>query len=32
MRCFSSCTYAPPSLSSAIVSGKCTVPFIFVEH
>jgi hypothetical protein len=32
LRCFSRSTYAPPSLSSAIVSAKCTVPFIFVEH
>jgi hypothetical protein len=32
LRCFSRSTYAPPSLSSAIVSGRCTIPFIFVEH
>ena len=31
-RCFSRSTYAPPSLSSAIVSARCTIPFIFVEH
>jgi hypothetical protein len=32
LRCFSRSTYAPPSLRSAIVSARCTIPFIFVEH
>lgn len=32
LRCYSHSRYAPPSLSSAIVTAKCTVPFIFVEH
>jgi hypothetical protein len=32
LRCFSRSTYAPPALSSAIVSARCSIPFIFVEH
>ena len=32
LRCYSRSTYAPPALSSAIVTAKCSVPFIFVEH
>ena len=32
LRCWSRSTYSPPSLSSAIVTGLCQVPFMIVEH